>query len=259
MIEVVTNAQTISKIQKENEGSVAGAMKDSVLYDWLSTHNTTDRDQESAVENFTVSCAGYCVATYVLGIGDRHNDNIMLKKDGHFFHIDFGHFLGNFKTFMGISRERAPFVFTPDMAFVIMRGRKDRSPRRVTNVSQESQERTSFSTPNFGINKAASVPLPKISTPQKENSLLQKETSRLAYNRFLETCTKAHSILRDHGDLFINLLTLMLSSGMPELEAKKDIWYVVETLSSDNFQDILNQTGGQLSTRFNFIIHNIVH
>lgn len=46
------------------------------------------------MDTYIKSCAGYCVITYLLGVGDRHFDNLLLTTSGKLFHIDFGYILG---------------------------------------------------------------------------------------------------------------------------------------------------------------------
>ncbi|OQR89308.1 phosphatidylinositol kinase [Thraustotheca clavata] len=120
MLQVVLHSVTTAAVHKRGGamGGIFGAFSDVSFSDWIAANNGDPRSYRMAVDLFLRSCAGYCVATYVLGIGDRHNDNIMITKQGRYFHIDFGHFLGFMKYQFGVKREKTPFVFTPEMAHV---------------------------------------------------------------------------------------------------------------------------------------------
>lgn len=120
LIELVKCAKTITAIQSRGGARAAIQMDSSQLYKWIKENNP-DRYEE-AIDAFTRSCAGYCVATFVLGIGDRHPENIMVTEKGQVFHIDFGHFLDHKKKKFGINRERVPFVLTEDFLRVIAKG-----------------------------------------------------------------------------------------------------------------------------------------
>nr|ASO96440.1 PI3K-like protein [Dugesia japonica] len=121
IIEAVKDAKTVMSIQRSHLSS-AMQMDSFSLYRWIRSNNTTCEQFQKALETFTRSCAGYSVATFILGIRDRHPDNIMVNSKGQLFHIDFGHILNNRKKKFGVNRERVPFVLTEDFIITIAEG-----------------------------------------------------------------------------------------------------------------------------------------
>jgi phosphatidylinositol kinase/protein kinase (PI-3 family) len=76
---------------------------------------------ETAQDNFLRSLVGYSLVCYILQIKDRHNANILLDRDGHIVHIDFGYVLGDTPK-MGkvpLFSERAPFKLSQEFWDVI--------------------------------------------------------------------------------------------------------------------------------------------
>ncbi|XP_052271929.1 phosphatidylinositol 4,5-bisphosphate 3-kinase catalytic subunit alpha isoform-like [Dreissena polymorpha] len=120
LIEAVLNAQTVNDIHMTDRGKLFGTES---IHDWL-YRTTPDGDNfQNTLRRFKYSAAACVVGIYLLGIGDRHPSNILVKNTGEMFHIDFGHFMGHRKSMVGIRRERTPFVITKDFMNVVIGGK----------------------------------------------------------------------------------------------------------------------------------------
>ncbi|KAI2620530.1 phosphatidylinositol 3-kinase [Hypoxylon sp. NC1633] len=85
-------------ISSQTFAAISSKYRNNPALAFLKEHNPDDRAylgvRKETLDTFLKSCAGYCVITYILGVGDRHLDNLLLTPDGHFFHADFGFILG---------------------------------------------------------------------------------------------------------------------------------------------------------------------
>mmetsp|Transcript_56608 Transcript_56608/g.156677 ORF Transcript_56608/g.156677 Transcript_56608/m.156677 type:complete len:471 (+) Transcript_56608:118-1530(+) len=86
-----SSSMPVSMVLAENRGSFLEYFKKK----YPDPDNVGFGVKDSVMMTFAKSAAGYAVITFILGIGDRHLDNVMMLDDGHFLHIDFGYILGD--------------------------------------------------------------------------------------------------------------------------------------------------------------------
>ncbi|KAG5925396.1 hypothetical protein E4U42_004320 [Claviceps africana] len=108
-----TTAGASQFVHSQSLSAIASKYRTNPALAYLRHHNPDDKQplgvRQETLDTYVKSCAGYCVITYILGVGDRHLDNLLLTPDGHFFHADFGFILGRdpkpFAPLMKLSKE----------------------------------------------------------------------------------------------------------------------------------------------------------
>ena len=141
---------------------------------------------------------------------------------------------------MGFKRERHPFVFSPEMIYII--SNTDDTPPPPTNSNNSNNTTTATNNSN------------------NNNTTLQ-------YAGFESFCIQAHAILRKHSDTLLVMCILMLPAGLPELTKRDDIIYVRDMLmlnSNDKvisyrLRDELKGAVSSLSRQVDNWIHNWIH
>lgn len=107
VVQVIPDCMSIDALKK-TEGFV------SIPHHFQKVYGGSPERLHTARQNFVASLAAYSVVCYIFQIKDRHNGNILLDREGHIIHIDFGFLLG-IAPGGSFSIESAPFKLTEEM------------------------------------------------------------------------------------------------------------------------------------------------
>jgi phosphatidylinositol 4-kinase A len=110
LIEVLVDATSIDGLKKSDGYPKEGGMR---KYFEETYGPPTSKSFLAAQQNFMQSLVGYSLVSYLLGLKDRHNGNIMIDTRAHLIQIDFGFAMG-MAPGHEFSMERAPFKFTQE-------------------------------------------------------------------------------------------------------------------------------------------------
>lgn len=126
--------------------------------------------------------AGYCVITYLLGIGDRHLDNVLLTTGG-------GPCSGNWMTRIHVDFRIIGNLFHIDFGFILGRDPK---------------------------------PFPPPMKLSREMVEAMGGASSQAYQKFKSYCFIAFNSLRKNANLILNLFSLMVNANVPDIAIEPD-------------------------------------
>ena len=189
-MEFVPKAKTIQQVQIESSNN---------LQSYLAGLSEDPQERKEIFQNYLLSCAGYGVATYLLAIGDRHLENLMLIDDGRMWHLDFGYILG------------------------------------------KNPKGKGMMVPHIRINKPMVLGLGGPDSP--------------GYREFVSKTIDAFLYLRNHRNLIMNLMSLMVDSSienLPKAEAEK-------LLSQMNERFLPHLSNEQARKTFEKIIYDSVN
>ena len=113
LVEMVNDSISIDQLKQKTSNL---PLNDFFIY--FFDKKTKPEKYKKAMNNYIKSLAGYSLLCYFLQIKDRHNGNILLDRNGHIIHIDFGFLLSNAPG-KGLKFETAPFKLTKDMIDVL--------------------------------------------------------------------------------------------------------------------------------------------
>ncbi|GAA5856018.1 hypothetical protein JCM8547_002943 [Rhodosporidiobolus lusitaniae] len=118
LVETITDAVSVHSIKKDAYARRAEdgtqVFTSFTLYDhFVNTYGPPHSAKyRKAQDAFMQSLAAYSVISYILQLKDRHNGNILVDREGHLIHIDFGFMLSNSPGSLGF--EMAPFKLPQD-------------------------------------------------------------------------------------------------------------------------------------------------